>query len=287
MNHKQIQSLTMFGNYTISESCDNQNHVCEVDYNLDPTDYFLEDESSSMRNSFLYTIPFIVLIFFNGTLFHYLDNMFTNKTIVFYKDLSIISIIFLTLICAIDVLTMGKETCHFARWCHEGIDDQIIPSFYFYQMNECPRYNSWLTFDYSDANSNYNYDCESSEYGCCEVSGIECDAAYREGDTYSFYQVILDHRGHWSLNINKQDEEGTNCPTIEELIYQVSKNDKNDYLVLYLSYTITTMIIMCLCMICRNCIKKEEYEKTGSDDVENTPGKKAVKVERVTMKESV
>ena len=79
---------------------------------------------------------------------------------------------------------------------------------------------------------------------------------------------MKDYRGHWSISIDKLDEEGSNCPTIEELIYQVSKNDKNNYLALYLSYTITTMIIMCLCMICRNCMKKEEYEKTASDDIE-------------------
>ena len=278
MNHKQIQSLTMFGNYTISTSCDNHNHVCEVDYNLDPTHYFLEDESSSMRNSFLYMISCMALICFNGTLFHCLDNLFTNENNSFYRKFSICSLLIIILIYVIDIFTMDKETCLFARWCHEGIDNQIIPSFYFYQMNECPRYNSWLTYYYSDANSNHNYDCGSSEYGCCEVSNIECDAAYREGDTYSFYQVILEHRSHWSININKQDEEGSNCPTVEELIYQGSQNDKNNYLALYLSYTITAMILMCLCIICRNCIKKEEYEKTDSDDVEKV---------KFVMKESV
>mgnify|MGYP006109207629 CR=1 FL=1 len=260
----------MFGNYTISESCDNHNHVCMVDYNLDPAGNFPEDESS-MRNSFLYAISCTTLICFNGALFHYLDNRFTNENILFYRNLSIISLLLLILILTFDIFTMDKETCHFARWCHEGIDDQIIPSFYFYQMNECPRYNSWLTWDYSDANSNYNYDCESSEYGCCKVQEIGCDSFYNDGDTYSQYVFLMeDYDGRWLLSVDKQDEEGTNCPTIEELIYQVSKNDKNNYLTLYLSYTITSMIIMCLCMICRNCMKKEEYEQTHSDEVEKT-----------------
>ena len=147
---------------------------------------------------------------------------------------------------------------------------------------------------------------ESTEYGCCEVENIECDAAVREGDTYSFYQVILDHNGgHWSININKQDEEGSNCPTVEELIYQVSKNDlSNQMLNAIISYTITAMMLMCLCMICRKCMKKEEYEKTDSNDAPDdaaddaddadkdwgisvVPDKKAEKVELVTMKESV
>jgi len=162
---------------------------------------------------------------------------------------------------------MDRETCHFARWCHEGIDDQIIPAFYFYQMNECPRFNSWLTGYYSDYDSNHNDNCETSEYGCCEVSAIDCDSAYREDDTYSFYQLILNnsYSGRWSLSVDKQDEEGSNCPTVEDIIYRVSKNDKNNYRVLYLSYTITTLIFVCLYMICTRCMKKEDYEKAALD----------------------
>ena len=282
----------MFGNYTISDSCDNQNHVCPVNTywtedgrKLDPSEYFIDDLHSSILNISLYMISCVALICFSGTLFHCLDNMVTKENIVFYRNFSIISLLILVLIYVIDVSTMDKETCHFARWCHEGIDNQIIPSFYFYQMNECPRYNSWLTYYYSDANSNHNDECESSEYGCCEVSEIECDVAYREGDTYSFYQVILDHKGHWSININKQDEEGSNCPTVEELIYQVSKNDlSNQMLNSIISYTITAMMLMCLYMICRKCMKKEEYEKTDSDDVEKQLSEK---VERVPLKQSV
>ena len=274
----------MFGNYTISGSCDNHNHVCEVDYNLDPSDYFLEDERSYIENSFLYAIYCMALMCFNGALFHCLDKRFTNENNSFYRKFSICSLLIIILIYVIDIFTMDKETCLFPRWCHEGIDDQIIPSFYFYQMNECPRYNSWLTDDYSDANMNHNDKCESSEYGCCEVWDIECDAAYREGDTYSLYELIMKYESHWTTNINKLDEEGSNCPTVEELIYQVSENDKNKHLVLYISYTITATIIMCLCMISRNCMKKEEYEKTDIDDVEKQLGQK---VERVPLKQSV
>jgi hypothetical protein len=251
----------MFGNYTISDSCSAQNHVCEVDYSLDPSENF---QDNSLMNSFLYAISCASLICLAGILFH-----FTNKTIVFYKDFSIISVLAISLIFAFDVYTMGKDTCHFARWCHEGIDNQIIPSFYFYQMNECPRVNSWLGADYSDSDMNHNDNCETSEYGCCEVLDIDCDAAYSDDDNYSFYQMIInDYRGSWSISVNKQDKEGTNCPTVEDIIYQASKNDNNDYLVnTYLSYTITAMIFMCICMIC-NIRRKDDYEKTDSEDVE-------------------
>jgi hypothetical protein len=222
-----------------------------------------------MLNSFLYTISCITLILFTGLLFNYLDTLFTNKTNIFYKKFSIISLLVICSLLLIDILTSDEETCLFPRWCHEGIDDQIVPSFYFYQMNKCPRYSSWLTGDYSEYDENHNDKCEISEYGCCEIWDIECSSAYRAGDTYSDYQFIRNRNiSHWTLGINKLDEEGSNCPTIEELIYRVSKNDRDSYLLVYLSYTITAMIIMSLCMICRMCTKKDDYEKTDSDDVE-------------------
>jgi hypothetical protein len=286
----------MYGNYTISESCDNHNHVCPANAHwtgngtdLDPSEYFIDDLHSSILTRFLYMISCLALILFSGTLSHYLEKRFTTENNVFYRNFSIFSLVFLILIFVIDVSMMERETCLFPRWCHEGIDDQIIPAFYFYQMNECPRYTSWLAYYYEQTDTwNNGDDCGSSVYGCCKVREIGCDAFYTDGHTYSEYVSLMgNYDGRWQLSVDKQDEEGSNCPTVEELIYQVSKNDKNDYLVLYLSYTITAMIITCLCMICRNCIKKEEYEKMGSDDVEKTPGKRAEKVERVTMKESV
>jgi hypothetical protein len=274
----------MFGNYTISESCGAANHVCQVNAyqtkdgrDLEPYEYFTDDESSSVKDSFLYTIICVALICSTGTLLHFIHKGSSKVWVTFYRDITIISVILLFLIFGFDYYMMGKETCLFPRWCHEGIDDKIIPAFYFYQMNECPRYSSWLTYYYEQMDTwNNGDDCESSEYGCCKVSEIECDASYREGDTYSRYELNQNYGGQWTLSVDKHDEEGSNCPTIEELIYQVSKNDKNNYLALYLSYTITTMIIMCLYMVCMKCTKKEDYEKTEIDDVEKTSEKGSV-----------
>mgnify|MGYP006089771327 CR=1 FL=1 len=281
-------------NYTLSDSCPSQNHLCVANSNLDPADNFREDELNYEIDRCIYTIFCIVLLSFTGLLCHY-----TNKKNVFYKNFTIISLLIIALIFLIDGLTMGKETCLFPRWCHEGSDDQIIPTFYFYQMNECPRYNSWLADDYRLAK---NYECESSEYGCCEVQEIGCDEFYHEGYTYSRYVSLMDHYdGRWQLSVDKQDEEGSNCPTIEEIIYQVSTNEKNNHPLLYLPYTITAMIIMCLFIVCNICMEKEEYEKTESDDVEkNTTSQKGLRLsvipsgkkvetkkESITMKESV
>ena len=278
----------MFGNYTISESCGAINHVCEVNAyqtkdgrDLEPSEYFTDDHSS-VKDSFLYTIICVALIFSTGTLLHFIHKGSSKVWGTFYRDITLISVILLFLIFAVDyMISKDKETCLFPRWCHEGIDDQIIPAFYFYQMNECPRYSSWLTYYYEQTDTwNNGNNCESSVYGCCEVHEIGCDAFYTDGHTYSQYVSLMEnYDGRWLLSVDKQDEEGSNCPTVEELIYQVSKNDKtdkNDYLVLYLSYTITTIILMCLYMVCMKCMKKEDYEKTEIDDVEKTSEKGSV-----------
>ena len=254
----------MFGNYTISSHCSTHDHVCEVDYSLEPSDNFQNDPWDHFRLA----IYCDLIICFTG-IFSRVSNLFTEEEVSFYKRISILSTLIITLIAIIDFYRI--KTCLFPRWCHEGIDDTIIPTYYFYQMNECPTYSSWLTYDYSDSDINHNDLCESTEYGCCEVVNIDCDAAYRDGDTYSLYQMIVnDYRGHWQMDINKIDEEGSNCPTIEEIIYRSSENDKNPHLIIYLSFTITIMIIMCLGIIYRICIRKESYKKTESDDVEKS-----------------
>ena len=82
--------------------------------------------------------------------------------------------------------------CEFPRWCHEGVDDTIISNSYSYRMDKCPKYGSWLTSYYED-NINYpsNNDCDETIYGCCKVENSSCDTVIREGDSYSFYQILL------------------------------------------------------------------------------------------------
>ena len=66
-------------------------------------------------------------------------------------------------------------------------------------------------------------DCDNTEFGCCEIREISCESCVREGDSYSFYKYIEERNiGHWTLNIEKENEEGDNCPTIEEMILEIS-----------------------------------------------------------------
>ena len=209
----------MFGNYTISDKCPNPNHVCEVEEGIDPANYF----KSGWQEHTEYRVILMMVIF--GALLHCFHVIFTNRTSSFYLAFSgcLIATLFGKM-----AYQLGPETCSFMRWCHEGVTDTIIPSVYFYQLNECPEYASWLTYyDYDDL---YNNDqCEYAKYGCCEIVTGEqlCDTLYRNGDSYSLYMMDLKMNiSHWVLPIERYDEEGSNCPTIEELIYQVQREDK-------------------------------------------------------------
>jgi hypothetical protein len=131
--------------------------------------------------------------------------------------------------------------CKFPRWCHEGINDTIIENSYFYRMNKCPKFGSWLVYYYEDIiEYDYNH-CEESLYGCCKIDNTSCDSVIREDDSYSFYQILLERNNRWYTSIEKIDESGSNCPTIEEIIYKVSSN--------VIKINLKYEIIILLCMI--------------------------------------
>ena len=92
----------------------------------------------------------------------------------------------------------NKEICSFPISCHEGINDTIVTTNYYYQMKECPDSDSWLTYDYSDI-YDYNQDCEDSEWGCCTISdGITCSEF--QDETYSYFNNVKDdYDGYWSF----------------------------------------------------------------------------------------
>tara|TARA_B100000123_G_C25740322_1_gene433583 strand:- start:2408 stop:2971 length:564 start_codon:yes stop_codon:yes gene_type:complete len=96
-------------------------------------------------------------------------------------------------------------------------------------MNKCPKVGSWLIYYYEDI-IEYDYNhfsrnhCEESLYGCCKIDNTSCDTSVREGDSYSFYQMLLERNTRWHTSIEKIDENGSNCPTIEEIIDKVSSN---------------------------------------------------------------
>lgn len=141
------------------------------------------------------------------------------------------------------------ETCSFARWCHEGRNNNIIPSFYFYQMYECPKYSNWLIYDYLEQSTTGTMKCEETLYGYCNITTNICEDAIEAKHSYSMYQMSINMgRSHWIIFVPKKDEKGTNCPTIEDIIYKVSNNNNmfdyvKNFMILNTLYLFVIIII--------------------------------------------
>ena len=214
---------------TISDLCDTEDHICRDNiydlYNGDNTSHYL------------YTLPFLL---FHVILFRFIND--TKRLVI----MNIFSIILISIMIYIHLEYSHTEMCQFPRWCHEGINDTIIENSYFYRMNKCPKFGSWLLYYYEDI-IEYDYNhfsrnhCEESLYGCCKIDNTSCDSVIREGDSYSFYQILLERNNRWYTSIEKIDESGSNCPTIEEIIDKVSSN--------VIKINLKYEIIILLCMI--------------------------------------
>ena len=202
----------MFHDMTISKLCQAEDHICEDNI------YDLYSE----ENPFIQYIcsSLIYLIYFSLVFMIVKD----------YKQLTIMNIFSFILVCIMIHIHneySHTEMCQFPRWCHEGVNDTIIENSYFYRMDKCPKFGSWLVYYYEDI-INYDYSgqnqCEESLYGCCKIDNTSCDTVIREGNSYSFYQILLERNTRWFTSIEKIDESGSNCPTIEEIIDKVSSN---------------------------------------------------------------
>ena len=259
----------LWGQYYISDTCIWSDHVCEVNYDI-PLEKNFEQYTKPV-STYIYMImlsilPLILCTFcFNyvlGKLWAYDWKVSRNFGIC----MSICILVYNVLIIFIP---SNYEICSFPISCHEGLNNTIITTNYYYQMKECPESESWLTYDYSDL-YDYNQDCEDSEWGCCTISeGITCSEF--QDETYSYFENVKeDYNGYWTFHIDKIDEQGSNCPSIEKMIYEVSendKNDKNDYILLSILMTTFSIVILIIINICLICNRKEIYVQ--ADDSEN------------------
>ena len=220
----------MFGNYILSDECLNEDSqpICPIGAGEpeSPEDYFHREHIMTIITLW---VLFIIVSTITGCIFRALSQRFLGDNI--YKDFFVIEpIVYGIIIMLIEIYRYNAnalEVCNFPRWCHEGVNNTIIPSNYYYQMDTCPRVKAWLISWYEDTDPPYlDNDCSESGFGCCTYESARCTEAIENDDDYSFYLRL---RGAWFSNILKEDKDGTNCPTIEEIILRVSNNSKINY----------------------------------------------------------
>ena len=260
----------MFGQFFIQEGCAERDgyysvgadYLCEIDYDIPVEDNFKQFHHSEIFKASLMMLSSLFIVGFG----------FGLKC---FKDVSDKFLIFVCLFSLCNMLQIGLtlhselETCSFPRWCHEGINNTIVPSNIYFQRKECPKINAWIPNFYEDIIGANDIDCDKTEYGCCEIQEIICESAFRERDSYSFYKYIEERNvGHWTLNIEKRDPIN-DCPTIEEMILEIS-DKQSIFLKTGIIVGINYMLILIVFLIFLNCFPdKYENVNTEKKDEEN------------------
>ena len=244
---------------TISDRCDNSNSLW-VGICYDNINDLYEDDDS------IFHMKYTLLIY---VIYSFLAIRYT-KTIRGLLNVDIFSVGILIIMIRLHYSHSHSEMCRFPRWCHEGLNDNIIENSYLYRMDECPKYGSWLVYYYEEIKDYpINTNCKDSPYGCCRVNNTSCDTVIREGDSYSFYQLLLERKTAWSTQIEKIDETGSNCPTIEQMIYEVSSNvtiiDIKNEIYLFIIFVIYINIHVLL-----DRAEEKEISQTDSDDSDDS-----------------
>ena len=262
----------MFGQYFIQDDCADRDgyysvgadYLCEIDYDVSVEDNFKTFHHSEV---FKATLMMLSSLFVAG--FGFFLKCFKD---VHDKFLLFVCFFFLCNLLQVNLgLHSELETCSFPRWCHEGINNTIVPSYYYFQKEECPRINAWIPDFYEDRLGTGDIDCDNTDYGCCEIQEISCESSFRDGDSYSFYKYIEDRNvGHWTLNIEKVNEKGDNCPTIGEMILEIS-DEKSTFKVTGIIVFINCILTLIVYLVFLNCIA---YKYENVDTEENNREKK-------------
>ena len=256
----------MFGQYFIQDDCADRDgyysvgadYLCEINYDVSVQDNF---------ETFYHSEVFKALLMLAGSLF-VVGFGFGLKC---FKDVSDKFLIFVCFFFLGNLLQVNLglhtelETCSFPRWCHEGINNTIVPSYIYFQKEECPGINAWIPEFYEDRRGIGDIDCDKTEYGCCEIREISCESSVREGDSYSFYKYIEGRNvGHWTLNIEKEDEKGGNCPKIEEMILEIS-DEKSVFKATGIIVSFNCILTLIVYLVFLNCIDGK-YENVETEE---------------------
>lgn len=265
----------MLYDYKISEGCRmDKEEFCPIPQDVSPEDQF---EYFRMKEMIILWFIFLLLKVLTGILFKTLEKMWCFKELLrnIYIIESIFYSLFVFLWSYITFIQNGQMICSFPRWCTEGENNTLVTENYYYKMDKCPEEYAWLTYLYEKTNPpHYDNYCENTEYGCCSLISNRCADSLRTENSFILYlEIESRNMSHWQLNIMKLDDKGSNCPTIEEIIYTVSKNSQIDYYQIYITFYIVHTIFISIVFALGQGFYDERYcgGRNGStDDSEET-----------------
>lgn len=265
----------MLYDYMIFDGCRlDKDEFCPIPQDVSPEDHF---EYFRMKEMLILWVFFLLSKVLTSFLFKTLEKMWCFKELMknFYIFESILYSLFVLLWSYITYIQNGQMICSFPRWCTEGENNTIITEKYYYKMDNCPIEYAWLTYLYEETNpSNFEEHCENTEYGCCSLISNRCADSLRTENSFSLYlEIESRNMSHWQLNIMKLDETGKNCPTIEEIIYTVSKSSQIDYYQIYTTFYIVHTIFVFIVFALGQGLYDERYcriRNESTDESEET-----------------
>lgn len=267
----------MGSQYFISDKCEDYGHICELNYNISVADNLVENKSYGNVMVFEVIVYICIMSLITHCFFKVDEKKIPDSDFKGYYILGCICSVYIIIVLLINYFTDQLEVCSYPRFCNEGLYDKIVETNFYYLKEECPKEYSWIVHEY---NTEHDTECDDTEYGCCYISSEEISCSERSKvvfnvSSYSKYiEYVNQYHGKFNIGISKVDKEGTNCPSIEEVIYDYSAKEEDNYslsLSLLGVSVISNFIVMALIFLCRFCHKKE-YVKTRSfeaSDIEN------------------
>lgn len=199
--------------------------------------------------------------------------MRVTKDNIYKQDVTCIECIFFLIIFShfmYEFCTLEKQECIFRHNCFgTGEDDLLYYDEVVYETyNKCSN-SATVGYDIRDYYEKYyneEEDCRESEYGCCILKN-RCEISYEYNFTYDQYwdryssTFNSERRGKINTEIKKVDEEGSNCPSYDDIFMNRVKEETIEPLYFFIIMFIWIMIYYCYLIFCKKVSNFEEIKK--------------------------
>lgn len=175
------------------------------------------------------------------------------------------------------IITLNHEYCNYHYRCYGvGGDDYLYSDISTYETYDGCSDSATISYDITEYEKTYHLDylCEGSTYGCCKIHNRcqishELNFTYNEyWDTYSSsFNSDSDSNGVIFTGIKKIDNDGSNCPTYNDIftLRELNEMCKPLKIYTYLTFWAINYNILIICWAKCNK-KKQEFQPVNNEE---------------------
>jgi len=188
----------------------------------------------------------------------------------------LICMIFLTSHLLYKTFTLEHQHCVYHYNCYGVRGDLYGDETVYETYNEC---SDGATFQYDIDNYEIEYlneevPCEETEFGCCSLH-TRCQTSIKLNFTYDDYWDEYsdsftsdnDINGVIQLRFKKNDKEGINCPTYDDIFELREWNEIQTPITFYMFVFYGVMMYFGI-ILCLNCCSKDKHDFTAVSEEE-------------------